>query len=103
MSRKRHKGTTSSRLPLVPAGPIPEWVACAWLMHFTIYAERARRSDLAGQPVVLVAPGELGRQAVVRACSPEALAAGLAVGMPTHSITQRCPGVISLPFDAPHY
>src|SRR5690349_3862568 len=102
MSRRR-KAVPAPRPGLTPAGPLPEWVACIWLPHFPIVIEQARHPELAGVPLVLVAAGERGSAAVLQACSPEALASGLAVGSPAHSVSQRCPGAVLLPFDSPFY
>jgi len=82
----------------------PPWVACVWLPRFAVWAERARRPDLAEQPVVLIGRAPEGGEAVVvRACSAEAALAGLAPGFPAHAVSQRCPAAQVLPFDALHY
>lgn len=85
------------------AGCVPDAVGCVWLRGFAIQAERARRPDLPPGPLALVGPGETGSTPVVRACSPDAEAAGLRLGMPAHMIPQRCSGVLTLPFDLGHY
>ncbi len=79
----------------------PERVACLWLPHFPVQVERERRPELAGRPLALMA--ESGRDPVLRACSPEALAAGLTPGLPAHEVPQRCPGVVLLPFAGRYY
>ena len=79
----------------------PERVACVWLPQFALRAERARRADLEARPVVLA--GAEGTVSVLRACSPEALAAGMSVGMPAHTVAQRFPGTLVLPFDTAYY
>lgn len=84
-------------------GKGPEWVGCVWLPHFAVWAERARRPELPAGPLVLVGAPEGGGAPVARACSPEAQASGLFAGMPAHTLPQRCPGAVVLPFDAPHY
>lgn len=80
----------------------PEWVACLWMPQFALRAERARRPELPPGPLALV-DSAAGTAGVVRACSPEAFAAGLAAGMPAASIPRHCPGALVLPFDAGHY
>lgn len=85
------------------AGCVPDAVGCVWLRGFALQAERARRPDLPPGPLALVGPGEQGSTPVVRACSPEAEAAGLRLGIPAHTIPQRCPGALTLPYDLGHY
>ncbi len=84
---------------------VPQSVACVWLPHFAICAERARRPDLAGRPLVVIAAesGKSGEITRVRDCSPEARAAGLEPGSPADTVPQRCPGAAVLPFDVLHY
>jgi len=89
------------RLP-VPASLTPARVACVWLPHFAVGMERARRPLAAGVPLALVGAGPRN-EGVVRACSPEAVAAGLAVGMPAHAVPNRCRSALVLPFDAGYY
>src|SRR3954454_10546873 len=89
--------------PLLVDLPAPERVACVWLPSFAVWVERSRRPDLPVGPLVLTGRQETGEAVVVRACSPEAAAAGLRAGMPAHSISQRCPGAAILPFDARCY
>lgn len=74
-----------------------------WLPHFAVWVERARRPGLLCGPLALVAAGERGGAALIQSASPEALAAGLAPGAPAHTIPQRCPGAVVLPFDLPYY
>jgi len=85
------------------AGCVPDAVGCVWLRGFAIQAERARRPGLPPGPLALVGPGEQTSTPVVRACSPEAEAAGLRLGTPANLIPQRCPGTLTLPFDLGHY
>lgn len=85
------------------AGCVPDAVGCVWLRGFAIQAERARRPDLPPGPLALVGPGEQTRTPVVRACSPDAEAAGLRLGMPAHMLPQRCTGILTLPYDLGHY
>ena len=92
--RKRERSTNSGA---------PEWIGCVWLPHFAVWTERARRPELHAGPLVLVGAPEGGGPLVVRACSPEAQASGLYLGLPAHSLPQRCPGALVLPFDAPYY
>jgi nucleotidyltransferase/DNA polymerase involved in DNA repair len=80
----------------------PSEVACVWLPRFPVWAERARRPWLNGQPVALIGREAGGGEAgVVRACSAEL--AELAPGFPAHAVSQRCPGAQVLPFDEHHY
>ena len=83
----------------------PRQVACVWLPQFAVRTERERRPDLGREPLVLVGrrEGGEGEAPVVRACSTEALAAGLTIGGPAQSISQRCPRAVILPFDAHAY
>ncbi|MCC2668220.1 MAG: DNA-directed polymerase [Armatimonadetes bacterium] len=80
-------------------------MACVWLPQFAVRVERERRPDLAGAPLALVGrrEGGEGEALVVRACSLEAAAAGLAVGGPAHTISQRCPHAVIMSFDAHAY
>lgn len=78
----------------------PGSVACIWIPQFAIRMERARRPELPAGPLVLV---DSAATAAVRACSPEASAAGLAVGTPAAAIPQSCPGAVVLPFDSGYY
>src|SRR5439155_16254760 len=100
LSMMRRTNLTKPALVELPA---PGCVACVWLPSFAVWAERARRTDLPMGPLVLTGRLETGEAVVVRACSPEAAAAGLLPGMPAHSIPQRCPGAMILPFDARCY
>lgn len=83
----------------------PRLVACVWLPRFAIRVERERRPQLAGEPVALVgrAEGSDSEAPVVRACSAEAASAGLSLLSPAHSIAQRCPRAVILPYDAHYY
>jgi nucleotidyltransferase/DNA polymerase involved in DNA repair len=85
------------------AGCLPDAVGCIWLRGFAIQAERARRPDLPRDPLALVGPGENTSTPVIRACSPEAEAAGLCLGMAANTIPQRCSSALTLPFDPGYY
>lgn len=84
-------------------GNLPESIACVWLPHFALCAERLRRPDLIGRPLVVTHSGEGRGPAVVHDCSLEARAAGVAEGMAVNTVPQRCPGAVLLPFDLPYY
>lgn len=83
----------------------PRLVAAVWLPRFAVCVERERRPQLAGRPVVLVGRAEEGdsEAPVVRACSAEAAAAGLALHLPAQAIGGRCPHAVILPYDAHYY
>ncbi|HTE17986.1 MAG TPA: DNA polymerase Y family protein, partial [Armatimonadota bacterium] len=85
------------------AGLAPKVVACLWLPHFAVTVERARRPELPHGPLVLVGPAEASGIPLLRACSPEALAAGLTPGMRAADLSRCCPGAMVLPFDGRCY
>ena len=82
--RTPHSPTPPYTLHPTPYTPI----ACLWLPHFAVWAERARRPELEGRPLALVGRGEKV-EPVVRACSAEAAAACLLPGSPAHAVPQR--------------
>src|SRR2546425_11135562 len=69
-------------------------VACVLVPDFAVAVERLDRPELAGRPVVVGgAPEE--RKAVL-ACSAEARARGVRVGIPLRDALARCPEAVLL-------
>ncbi len=70
-------------------------VACLQVPNFLVALARREHPDLAGRPIVVGgAPEEHSR---VTACSPEATAAGIAIGTTLRRALALCPSAVFLP------
>jgi DNA polymerase-4/protein ImuB len=74
-------------------------IACVLITHLPMKAERRRRTDLRGRPVVIAE--SWGSRQVVLDASPEA--AGVVAGMPLQEAFSRCKGAVLLQADEPYY
>jgi len=72
--------------------------ACIQVPWFAIAVARRENPQLAGRPVVVGGAPE--EHAEVTACSPEAMAAGVAPGMSLRRALALCPGAVFLPLAA---
>ncbi|MFN3652800.1 MAG: hypothetical protein ACK47B_24740 [Armatimonadota bacterium] len=75
-------------------------VGCIRIPQFGVQVERWRRPELAGQPLALVTAA---RQPVVAACSPEAEAEGVRLGMPLRQVLGVSTRILLLTADAHRY
>ena len=86
----------------------PYWVLHVDLDQFLVAVEVLRHPELAGRPVAVGgpprAPGEgPAPRTVVASASYEARAQGVRSGMPLRTAVRRCPDLVVLPKDDPHY
>jgi DNA polymerase-4 len=70
---------------------------------FFANAERLRRPELAGKPIVVGGRGDPTQRGVVSAASYEARRCGVRSGMPLRTALRRCPTAVFLPVDLPFY
>jgi DNA polymerase-4 len=68
---------------------------------FYAEVERTARPELAGRPVVV--GGDPRKRGLVQAATPDALEAGVAIGMPIELALARCPRARALRTDMPRY
>ena len=73
-----------------------------WIPQFEVQVERARHRELERAPLALIARMD-AREPVVRACSAEVRAAGIAPGDGSPRIAVRCPDAVLLPYDSRWY
>jgi DNA polymerase-4 len=69
--------------------------------HFYAAVERAAASELAARPVIV--GGNPRKRGLVQSASPEALEAGVEVGMPVLEALERCPRARALRTNMPRY
>ncbi|WP_161893725.1 DNA polymerase IV [Gordonia spumicola] len=74
------------------------------LDQFQVSAERLRRPDLVGAPVIVGGDGDPSRpRQVVTCASYEARAAGARAGLPMPAARRKCPDAVFLPLDMEFY
>jgi protein ImuB len=73
-------------------------VVAVFVPHFAVVAHRRRDAGLRRRPVALLGEGRGGKPVVV-ACSPDALAKGILVGMAPAAAAAACDGAALVPFD----